>query len=255
MMLIETKRTLSKLLPRRVGIALRETAWKFAHPWCTLRSGVSVEIASMNQWIVFVDIFIHGEYDLAIDSALLASGDEFIALDLGANVGFFSLRLADRLLRSRGTNRPFSIYAVEGANAEYTELERRLKQPALAGRCKAIHGLVGKRSGPGAISRGREHTNQLVTDGSGDRVEYVDLNSILPETGAIDLLKCDIEGSEETFLENYRDILPRVRTAVFELHGDRCDTGNCERLLIEEGFANQQTTTVNGECRVVIFTR
>ena len=38
------------------------------------------------------------------------------------------------------------------------------------------------------------------------------------------LLKCDIEGAELLFLENYEDLLGKVRNAVFELHHEQCDT-------------------------------
>jgi len=253
-MLVETKRAIGRLLPRRLLRAVRRGAWEVAHPWCTLDSGVKVEIVSINQWILFSDIFVRGEYDLAIDSALATAGSQFIAIDLGANIGFFSLHLADRVLKRRGPQARFTVYSVEGATKEFRQLNGRVAQPALGGNVRAIHGLVGNRSGRGIISRGHEHTNEVITRGVGDAVEYVDLEEFLP-TDAIDLLKCDIEGSEETFIANYGALLRRVRVAVFELHGDRCDVGRCERLLSEAGFSHSTTTTVSGHCRVVVFTR
>jgi FkbM family methyltransferase len=254
-MLVETKRSLSRFFPQPLLRAVRRGAWEVAHPWCTLDSGVKVEIVSINQWILFTDIFVRGEYDPAIDRAIETSGSHFIGIDLGANIGFFSLRLADRVLTTRGPAAAFTVYSVEGATREFRQLERRVEQPAVRGKVRPIHGLVGNRSGRGIISRGHEHTNEVVESGDGDAVAYVDLEELLPPDCEIDLLKCDIEGSEEPFIENYGALLRRVRVAVFELHGDRCDVGRCERLLSEAGFAQGRTTTVNGHCRVVVFTR
>lgn len=254
-MLVETKRTISKIFPQRLLRGVRHAAWEVAHPWCTLRSGLRVEILSISQWILFADIFVRGEYDVAIDSAIAKAGNEFIAVDLGANIGFFSLHLADRILVTRGAEGAFTIYAVEGATKEFRELERRVKQPAAKGNVKVVHGLVGNRTGSGIISRGHEHTNEVVANGVGDAVAYVDLEHLLPREVEIDLLKCDIEGSEEQFVENYGALLRRVKVAVLELHGDRCNVDRCERLLSEAGFCHSKTTTVNGPCRVVVFTR
>ena len=52
----------------------------------------------------------------------------------------------------------------------------------------------------------------------------------------IDLLKCDIEGSEFSFLDNYSDLLPRVKMAVFEFHKYGADIDHYRRLLCSYGF-------------------
>jgi FkbM family methyltransferase len=220
-----------------------------------LDSGLVVRISSPGQWILFTDIFVRGEYDPAIDAAIERADNSFLAVDLGANVGFFTLRLADRVLRAPGLSNAFTIYSVEGAFEEYTELERRLDQPPLRGHCRPMHALAGNRGGQGVITRGREHTNNVVAIGkAGDEVPYVDLEALLPADRPIDLLKCDIEGSEVAFLDSYRDLLERVRVAVFELHGDRCDTTKCEQVLSAAGFKNRRVTT-EGINYVVGFTR
>ena len=50
------------------------------------------------------------------------------------------------------------------------------------------------------------------------------------------LLKCDIAGAELLFLENYEDLLGKVRNAVFELHHEQCDTNKCRKILLKSGF-------------------
>jgi hypothetical protein len=54
------------------------------------------------------------------------------------------------------------------------------------------------------------------------------------------LLKCDIEGSELSFLKNYKDLLYRVKKAVFEFHPTYCDKSQCFDILREAGFTNNK---------------
>jgi hypothetical protein len=74
---------------------------------------------------------------------------------------------------------------------------------------------------------------------AGVRVGYVDLNPLFTLIPRIDLLKCDIEGAELLFIQNYPELLRKVRVAVFELHDDLCDTQQCRRLLNEYSFTYQ----------------
>ena len=67
-------------------------------------------------------------------------------------------------------------------------------------------------------------------------MQFIDLDLLMRNVGEIDLLKCDIEGAELLFLENYESLLGRVRTAVFEFHHEMCDTGKCRDILRRNGF-------------------
>jgi hypothetical protein len=58
----------------------------------------------------------------------------------------------------------------------------------------------------------------------------------LGDVGAVDLLKCDIEGAELLFLQSYPDLLRSVRAVVMELHPGLCDANECLRLLAEYGL-------------------
>jgi hypothetical protein len=72
-------------------------------------------------------------------------------------------------------------------------------------------------------------------------VPYVNLSMLLAQEPRIALLKCDIEGSELCFIENYPDVLAKTNVAVFELHRDLCDVDRCQALLREYGFAHHAT--------------
>ena len=166
--------------------------------------------------------------------------------DLGANTGFFTLRAVDRLRAAAGGPANVTITAVEG-NPECvrTFKARVCDENGLSGCVRIVHGLVGRRSGPGIL-----HTDPtqpasstvIAPGGRGGRglaVSYVDLSAVFASTPVIHLLKCDIEGAEEVFLETYPDVLAKVRLAVFEFHRTLCDVDRCLALLRTYGFTHQ----------------
>jgi hypothetical protein len=85
-------------------------------------------------------------------------------------------------------------------------------------------------------------------------VDYVDLDQVLGP-GRIDLLKCDIEGAELTFLQNYPQLLQRTDVSVFEFHDDRCDAKECIALLRAAGFVNQRALMQRGPLTLMHFWR
>ena len=103
--------------------------------------------------------------------------------------------------------------------------------------------MVGSRQGNGQIFEGSFHGmnsvfpvgNFIATD-----VPYIDLTSLYIENPKIDLLKCDIEGSELLFLENYKHLLTGVNCAVFEFHHNYYNPRQCFDILAEVGLINSQ---------------
>ena len=85
---------LRRLLPSRVVDTLRDLLWRSLDIKWTLRSKLSIELHGLSDWVVFSDIFVNGEYDEAIEHTFstMPSGEQVRILDLGANVGFFTLR-------------------------------------------------------------------------------------------------------------------------------------------------------------------
>lgn len=238
-----------KTLPLPVKIKLHKLRGRLSpgpdFAW-TLRSGLNVRVASKSDWVIYNDIFVDGEYDPAIRAALEAApaGRGLNVLDIGANVGFFTLRLID-LMRQGGHGLPPRVTLVEGSPSVVKELSARLlEENQLSESVRIEHGLVGERAGSATIAEHDFHAMNSIFLNRGDagvKVDFVDLEKLLGDGEAIDLLKCDIEGAELTFLENYPDLLKRVRAAVFELHHERCDTEKCVRILRDAGFTDQRT--------------
>lgn len=249
-----------RLAPESLKNRLRKFVWMRLNPSWRLNSGVLIRVLNYNDWIIYNDIFVEGEYDAAIDDLLQDSRDwsrPVQVLDLGGNVGFFTLRLAHLFLRAERAN--FRVTMVEGSPSTYAELRERLgaNEEELRDRVTAVHGLVGNRTGEGQIGQSFVHgENTILGEGSrGARVSFVDLGELAGTWQRIDLLKCDIEGAEELFLGNYADLLAKTDRAVLEFHHDKCDIANCRRLLADAGLEPAKIIREFGRCSVELFLR
>jgi FkbM family methyltransferase len=225
-----------------------------------LKSGITVRVASKGEWWTYNDIFVNHEYDAAIQTALsFRTPDQpFVVLDLGANIGYFLLRVADLISQNEGPAFPCDITLVEGSPKNFKELQARLAaQPLAHVRYELVHGLVGARSGTGVINESAIHVKNTIMMGTksrGIKVEFVDLDKVMIGRESVDLLKCDIEGAEQSFIENYPDLLSRVKTAVFEFHHEMCDTTACMRILSNLGFRQIEVRS-NAEVSICLCTR
>jgi FkbM family methyltransferase len=232
--------SLRRRLPGFMADALRRWLWSLPNLRRTLPSGLRIEVRCPADWAIYNDIFVDREYEPAI-AALLARavhGVPVEIVDLGANVGYFSLYLADRLLRD-APERAFRLTLVEGSARLVRELERRLAQPRLAPHLHILHGLVGQRTGHGRLLEMGSLFEYTASDDArhgGAEVAYLDLAQRIPPGRAVHLVKCDIEGAEEDFVEAYADWLAGVELLAIELHPRRCDARRCLELLAQCGL-------------------
>jgi FkbM family methyltransferase len=248
------------LAPDSIKRKLRKFVWMRLNPSWTLRSSIVIRVLNYNDWMIYNDIFVDGEYDQAIDQLIRASADltrTSRVLDLGGNVGFFTLRLADTFLRKGQNN--FSIVLIEGSPSTYSELCERLavNKKLLGDRVAAINGLVGHRSGEGEIAEGESHGENTLFHQAGRRarVAFVDLDDLVRSWDWVDLLKCDIEGAEELFLRNYPGLLKKTARAVLEFHHDKCDVARCRQFLADAGLDKTLMLREFGHCSVELFRR
>ena len=112
----------------------------------TRPSGVRLRVADDSDWTVYTEVFRHGEYNVAINRALdSADAGHFNVVDLGANVGFFTLRLID-VIRTRGDRSlDVAITAIEGSPQRVADLRSRiLGDNGLTAQVRVMAGLVGE---------------------------------------------------------------------------------------------------------------
>ena len=250
---------IKKSLSYRFNQAYLSFAYRYIDLKWTLQSGLVVNVKNYAEWVIYNDIFVDSEYDLPIQTLLNSSleNQKLNIIDLGANVGFFTLRLADLLIKNDKSD--FHVTLVEGSPSIYNELVSRLKtQKVVEEHLNIVNGLVGELQGKAKIVEQDFHVMNTVNfdnQSKGKYVNFIDLNSLFPKDVDIDLLKCDIEGSELIFLENYKDFLLRVKNAVFELHHDRCDTLKCREILRDAGLINHKNIRTESNFSVDFFWR
>lgn len=248
-------------LPFGARQRIRTFIWRYFNLRHPLRNGATIRIRSDSDWFVYNEIFVDGEYDEAIEMALASKGDgqPLVVLDLGANVGFFTARVQD-VLRRRGGG-ALEAVLVEGSPTVFADLQGRLLDLMTDGsNLRAMHGLIGQRSGSARIQEvGFGARNTLFAQHNDEpasyaQVPYIDIEAAVGP-GAIDLLKCDIEGSEESFLSTFPELLSRTRLAVFEMHPPLCDVPRCRQLLGAAGLTAHRELTSDGATSLELFWR
>jgi FkbM family methyltransferase len=159
-----------------------------------------------------------------------------VVVDLGANQGLFSV-----LAASAGAR----VVAIE-AQGGFCELMRRnLQLNDCAHRVTLHHGLVGAATGvlsqPGERASASHWTSEP---------PVVDLERVLHDAGIdhVDLLKCDIEGSEFDLFRPSSAWLDHVDRVALEVHADFGDPTRLASILEDRGFT---TVLTDEDCQRV----
>jgi FkbM family methyltransferase len=227
------------MISRKFKNYFRNKVWIFLKATWKLRSGIDIIVANDSDWFVYNEIFANKEYDPAISLLLSADTSNPLILDLGANVGYFALKIADELTQAGIGN--FRIVAIEASASNFQALKHRMSQPLLRNQVKPYLGLAGYKSGSQAVVHSQQHYGHSVipenTMGAKNAVvDYLNIDNLINDTDKISFLKCDIEGSEEIFIKEYLTLLQKVENAVFEFHAGECNVDHCRQMLSEVGL-------------------
>jgi FkbM family methyltransferase len=227
----------------------------------TTPSGIRLRVASYNEWIIYNEVFVDGEYDAAIEAAIGAwPRDRTLrVLDLGANVGFFTLRLFDRLRAAGLTDSSCAATLVEANPDLIPELRARLHDSnGLAASVRIVHGLAGQPTGNATLFRSPDahgDSSILRPTADGVSVPYIDLRPLVSDAPVLDLLKCDIEGAELALLERYPELLERTRVAIVEHHHDLAPVDRCRERLRTAGLVDETVLRDRGGCSLRLYSR
>lgn len=184
----------------------------------TFRDGLNLMIREgTGDEAVMHELLFAGGYSRAL--SYLSQATDCAVLDLGANIGLFSLMVAR-------VNPNVQIYAYEPGpeNADVMQVNL-LANPALKNRIKllrkGVSGLVGKAEwsfdadNPGASGLFHDGSRKL-------EVELISLGQALEEAGKQEaFVKMDIEGSEyDVIRDTPKSVWNHVSGLAFELHDD-----------------------------------
>jgi FkbM family methyltransferase len=158
-----------------------------------------------------------------------ANGNAPLVLDVGAHIGTFSIWL---LSVSPNAN----ILSVEADPETFKTLSLNVAAAGADANWTAVHGAAGSSQGEIVyLSKSRFSMGHRIDAKGSVPVPTVTLPFLIErlagDAGDIDLLKIDIEGSEEGFLCTNPEALKRVKAIVVELHPELCNTDRVEALL------------------------
>lgn len=161
-------------------------------------------------FLLIRDIFEQGEYAPAAQWEL---PEKAVILDLGANIGLAAVYFAGL--------RPHARLILVEPDAANLSLLRRNLSPSIDG--TIYEGFAARADGFAGISREGDSWEFRKVDtptASDERIRCFSVPTILHDTGVscIDLLKCDIEGSEAELFADCRDWISRVRHLIVEVH-------------------------------------
>jgi FkbM family methyltransferase len=248
------------LIYRYLWNPVRNGYWGLLDLDCVLRSGLHAQIRNRADWEIYNEVLVNGEYDVPIRYALdqRDPGRPFVVIDLGGNVGYFALRCADECIVREAADE-LSLVIVEGAPVMFRELQSRLSaQPLLRHKLRLLNGLAGQKEGDGHITGSHLHYSNVSSaqpkPGS-SRVPFINLDKELTAFATIDLIKCDIEGSEFDFIDNYPDLLKKTRAAVFEFHRYGRNLDDAREKLGRYGFNDRSVLRDTDSYCIEFYTR
>ena len=195
----------------------------------------AVHVAAADRWLHYrmgwdarvARLFRHFSVDGTI---ALGSGDTVI--DIGANVGEFSIGAAERGAHVLAIEGDPQVFQCLRRNVEGTGIEA---QQALV--WKAVQELTfysAPAKADSSIFRPTE--NQSVTE---IRLPAQPLDDLAGHLDRIDLIKCDAEGAEPEVLDGAANVLARTRQIAIDTGPERegQETGDdCARILESYGF-------------------
>lgn len=191
----------SALIPMPLSLSLR-----------SLPDPVYLRVSN-SDFAVFEEIFDRDEY-AAVKQWNLP--DDANIMDLGANIGLASVYFTAVVPRP-------SIVAVEPDEENCRVLRRNCKRLLNANRLQVFRAFIAAHDGTAGIDRGESswafHKVDTI-DTKHEAVPCLSMAHLLSDCGmeVIDLMKCDIEGSERELFADCKPWIGRVKHLVCETH-------------------------------------
>lgn len=164
-------------------------------------------------------------------------------VDVGANIGFFSLRFA------RWVGPAGRVIAIEPEARNIASLRARVERAGLSGVVDCIQAAAADRSGVLRLALTPGHPGDHHLAKFGEPVQAVTLDELTAqEVRRVSLVKIDVQGAETMVIAGARRLLDKQRSAVFvEVHEPSLARGGSSpRELIESlvglGFAGHRLT-------------
>jgi FkbM family methyltransferase len=183
-------------------------------------SGFIVYARDRSQLRLYQEIFVKDEFQIAQFKAK-TNLQAPIVFDVGANCGYFSMRILDAYPSA-------TVYAFEPQERLVREFEGVICENNLEERAFCHHYALGKQDGTALLYQNRSPISASTVQAKAAKRKIINrqsvtvrsLNSVLKEKmiEKIDILKIDVEGAEMDVLEGADQILSKVNFIIIETH-------------------------------------
>lgn len=171
------------------------------------------------------------DQDYAFLTAQLCASSSPLILDIGAHVGSFALYCLGQAPKAR-------ILSVEANPATYVVLqENACRWSSVGAALRVEHAAAWTHDGE-TLKIGEYSGSSMsdrVDDSGALSAPSLSLPSLIalcsPKGEDVDLVKVDIEGSEEALICSHPEALRRIKAMVIELHPDLCDVDRVRSML------------------------
>lgn len=172
------------------------------------------------------EVFVDQEYKFL--SPILSEQKKPVLVDVGAHIGTFSLWCFQQ-------NPMIQIYSIEANPESYKILTKNLEKNIPFDSFSTINKAAWDSDSFLKIKTdGDSMGNKVSKEGTVEvqGIDFKDLvDPILTKYKKIDIMKIDIEGAEESFLQKSDNYFSRIERIVIELHPDYCDTNFVQKKL------------------------
>ncbi len=159
-------------------------------------------------------------------------------IDVGANIGFFATRFAQKVGPAG------KVLAIESEDLNLRRLRKRLDHFISSGIVEILPGVVLDREGVAKLQINPDHPGDHKLAASGVDVDAYTLDGVIERTGwgTVDLVKIDVQGAEALVLAGAREILARYRPALWvevsdlELRRMGSDATSMCGALVDAGY-------------------
>ena len=211
--------------------------------YMSTRSSLKVAIANRSEIQLYQQIFVKDIFNLE-NLPLVLPIKQPVVFDLGANCGFFSLRILDIYPDAK-------IYAFEPQHSLVKSFNNCINQNQLSDKVEIRQTAVGDTNGKSIFYENRSPISaSLVKEKVSRRsirkkyeIDHITVDQFCSDSNisCIDILKIDVEGSEIDVLKGANDIMNTVKVLFIEVHPPFATANQIENILNQYNLVRDKT--------------
>ena len=211
--------------------------------YMSTRSSLKVAIANRSEIQLYQQIFVKDIFNLE-NLPMVLPIKQPVVFDLGANCGFFSLRILDIYPDAK-------IYAFEPQHSLVKSFNNCINQNQLSDKVEIRQTAVGDTNGKSIFYENRSPISaSLVKEKVSRRsirkkyeIDHITVDQFCSDSNisCIDILKIDVEGSEIDVLKGANDIMNTVKVLFIEVHPPFATANQIENILNQYNLVRDKT--------------